>query len=71
MADKEVQNSKKPPSKSVSVVNKTSSVSEDTPKTVPNKGPQVLCLRILNSLNENMKSQKERFEKLESAQYYD
>ncbi|KAH3883378.1 hypothetical protein DPMN_007333 [Dreissena polymorpha] len=38
MAYKEVQNSKKPPSKSVSVANQTSSVSEDTPKTVPNKG---------------------------------
>ncbi|KAH3853333.1 hypothetical protein DPMN_095855 [Dreissena polymorpha] len=85
MADKEVQNSKKPPSKSVSVVNKTSSVSEDTPKAVSNKGqcststssmskepeltPEVLS--ILKELNENMKSQKERIEKLESAQYYD
>jgi len=81
MADKEDQNSKKPPSKSVSVVNKTSSVSEDTPKTVPNKGqcststkePELTreVLSILQELNENVKSQKERIEKLESAQYYD
>ncbi|KAH3782616.1 hypothetical protein DPMN_160535 [Dreissena polymorpha] len=85
MADKEVQNSKKPPSKSVLVANKTSSVSEDTPKTVSNKGqcststssmskePELTreVLSILQELNENMKSQKERIEKLESTQYYD
>ncbi|KAH3896321.1 hypothetical protein DPMN_020497 [Dreissena polymorpha] len=71
MADKEVQNSKKPPSKSVLVANKTSSVSEDTPKTVSNKGqcststssmskePELTreVLSILQELNENMKSQ--------------
>ncbi|KAH3720804.1 hypothetical protein DPMN_063709 [Dreissena polymorpha] len=85
MADKEVQKSKKQPSKSVSVANKTSSVSEDTPKTVSNKGqcststssmskePERTreVFSILQELNENMKSQKERIEKLESAQYYD
>ena len=85
MADKEVQNSKKPPSKSILVANKTSSVSEKTPKTVPNKGqyststssmskePELTreVLSILQELNENMKSQKERIEKLESTQYCD
>ncbi|KAH3860148.1 hypothetical protein DPMN_023039 [Dreissena polymorpha] len=60
-------------------------MSEDTPKTVPNKGqcststssmskePELTreVIFILQELNENMKSQKERIEKLESAQYYD